>query len=89
MKPNVNYGLYLVTDREILKGKNFLSTLEEAIAGGVTMIQLREKNAASLEFYQMAVQAKAHEGFLCKYDLSTIKCDRNFLSHLIVLIFKF
>ncbi|AOT69890.1 thiamine phosphate synthase [Geosporobacter ferrireducens] len=73
MKHNIDYGLYLVTDRDILKGRSFISTLEEAIAGGVTIVQLREKNATSLEFYQTAVQVKA---LTSKYGIPLMINDR-------------
>ncbi len=50
-----NYSLYLVTDAEICR-RDFFETIEEAIAGGVTMIQLREKNIDSRPFYERAVR---------------------------------
>ena len=37
--------LYLVTDSDILKDRNFYECIEEALKGGVTMLQLREKEA--------------------------------------------
>lgn len=36
--------LYAVTDSGLLKGKTLVEAVEEALAGGATMIQLREKN---------------------------------------------
>ncbi len=53
-----DYTLYLVTDREILKGRDLLQAVEEALAGGVTLVQLREKDASSREFYELAVSMK-------------------------------
>ncbi len=73
MKHNINYGIYLVTDRDALKGKDLIRTLEEAIAGGVTVVQLREKNATSLEFYQIATQVKA---LTAKHGIPLIINDR-------------
>lgn len=58
-KKDVDYRLYLVTDRETLKGRDLCQSIEAAIAGGVTMVQLREKAASSLEFYEMARLVKA------------------------------
>ena len=55
----VDYSLYLVTDRNLLKGKDLPTSIEEAIAGGVTVIQLREKELGSREFFNVAVQVKA------------------------------
>lgn len=73
MKPNVNYELYLITDRECLQGKNLIETMEEAIAGGVTLVQLREKDASSLAFYEIAVQVKA---LTSKYGIPLVINDR-------------
>lgn len=53
-----DYRLYLVTDRDILKGRDLCEAVEEALRGGVTLVQLREKNASSAEFYQLARQLK-------------------------------
>jgi len=53
-----NPALYLVTDRSHLDGRDFIATLEQALDGGVTMIQLREKTATSREFYELALQVR-------------------------------
>lgn len=55
---DVDYRLYLVTDRDILKGRDIFAAVAEAIKGGVTLIQLREKNLSSLEFYHIALKMK-------------------------------
>ena len=70
---SVNYGLYLVSDRDILKGRDFIKSLEEAILGGVTIVQLREKDATSLEFYNLAVQVKE---LTSQYNIPLIINDR-------------
>jgi len=54
----VDYRLYLVTDRGILGSRNFLKAIAEALEGGVTLLQLREKEISSTDFYQLAVQIK-------------------------------
>ena len=46
--------LYLCTDRILALGRSLEEAVEAAIAGGVTMVQLREKDASSREFYEMA-----------------------------------
>lgn len=46
--------LYLVTDSDLLKGRDFYKCIEEAIKAGVTMIQLREKNVDGKEFLEKA-----------------------------------
>src|SRR5690554_6439744 len=70
---NINYRLYLVSDRDVLKGRDFIKSLEEAILGGVTVIQLREKNATSLEFYNLAVKVKE---LTTRYKIPLIINDR-------------
>jgi thiamine-phosphate pyrophosphorylase len=50
--------LYLCTDRLIAMGRPITQAVEEAIAGGVTMVQLREKNAESREFYEIALEVQ-------------------------------
>lgn len=70
---NINYRLYLVSDRDVLDGRDFIRSLEEAILGGVTLIQLREKNATSLEFYSLAVKVKE---LTSKYNIPLIINDR-------------
>ena len=36
--------VYLVTDNGQLKGRDFFDVVEESLKGGVTLVQLREKN---------------------------------------------
>ena len=58
MKSNIDYRLYLVTDREIMSTEKLETAVEQAILGGCTVVQLREKNCSSLEFFEMAVKIK-------------------------------
>lgn len=58
MKYKLDCKLYLVTDRDMLKGVDMAEAVELAIRGGVTLVQLREKNLTSLEFYKAALQVK-------------------------------
>jgi thiamine-phosphate pyrophosphorylase len=46
--------LYLCTDRVLSLGRPISDTVEAAIEGGVTMVQLREKDAATGEFFRLA-----------------------------------
>ena len=50
--------LYLVTDSDILKDRNFYECIEEALKGGVTMLQLREKEASGKEFLEKAIKLR-------------------------------
>lgn len=58
MDRKIDYTLYLVTDRELMSTEKLETAVEEAIEGGVTMVQLREKSASSKEFYEQAVRIK-------------------------------
>jgi thiamine-phosphate pyrophosphorylase len=73
MKRNVNYSLYLVTDREVLKERDLCLSVEQAIQGGVTLVQLREKDVSSLEFYRIALEVK---NITDKYNVPLIINDR-------------
>ena len=55
---NFDYTLYLVTDRQLMNCDSLTEAVEQAILGGCTMIQLREKELPSLEFYNQAVAVK-------------------------------
>lgn len=59
MRSDVDYTLYLVTDRALISTKTLEEAIQQAINGGCTMIQLREKEVSSLEFYQTAISIKA------------------------------
>lgn len=50
--------LYLVTDRKWLNGRKLTDDLKKAILGGVTTIQLREKNLSNEEFISIAKEVK-------------------------------
>lgn len=58
MKPNCNYALYLVTDRDLMSTTTLEEAVEQAIQGGCTLVQLREKDCASRVFYETAVRVK-------------------------------
>lgn len=49
--------LYLVTEEDVSLD-NLLSIVEEAIKGGVTAVQLREKNTSGKVFFEKAVKLK-------------------------------
>lgn len=57
-KAAVDYRLYLVTDRETLKGRDLCQAIEQAILGGVTLVQLREKSVSTREFLELAQAVK-------------------------------
>lgn len=51
--------LYAVTDRSWLGGRTLAEQVEEALRGGATLIQLREKNMDKEEFLKEAFEIKA------------------------------
>ncbi|MDR2247136.1 MAG: thiamine phosphate synthase [Treponema sp.] len=51
--------LYLCTDRALTLGRPITQAVEAAIAGGVTLVQLREKTASTEEFYRIALAIHA------------------------------
>ena len=50
--------IYLVTDEKACLEKDFYSCIEEAIKGGVGIVQLREKNISTKDFYEKALKVK-------------------------------
>ncbi len=69
---NIDLSLYLVTDNSDDEEK-FLKTIEEAILGGVKVVQIREKTADTLDFYNLALKVKE---ITEKYDVDLIINDR-------------
>ncbi len=55
---NPDYSLYLVTDRMLMSTRTLREAVEQAIIGGCTLVQLREKDISSLDFYTLAVEIK-------------------------------
>lgn len=57
-KADVDYSLYLVTDSELTKERGLYPCVAEALKGGVTLLQLREKNKSTKDFYDIALEIK-------------------------------
>lgn len=57
-KKNIDYSVYLVTDRGILGDRDLYKSVEESILGGVTLVQLREKNIDDEKFLEIAKKLK-------------------------------
>ncbi|KAI8642180.1 Hydroxyethylthiazole kinase family-domain-containing protein [Parasitella parasitica] len=56
----IDYSLYLVTDRSLVpETKTFLGQIERALEGGVTLVQLREKDTETGAFIDFAFKVKA------------------------------
>ena len=73
MKNKIDYTLYLCTDRDLMSSATIEENVELAIKGGCTVIQLREKNCSSKEFYDLAVSVTK---ITDKYNVPLIINDR-------------
>lgn len=58
MKPVIDYTLYLVTDRDLMSTGTLVEAVEAACAGGVTLVQLREKHVTREEYETIARDVK-------------------------------
>lgn len=65
--------LYLVTDSTNFKEEEFLLRVEQACDGGVTMVQLREKERCDSEYLELAIRVKE---ITDRYDIPLIIDDR-------------
>ena len=72
-KKRIDYSIYLLTDDECLKGRPLLPSVEEALQGGVTLVQYRSKFKDGGAMYQEALALKE----LCdRYHVPLIINDR-------------
>jgi len=55
---NVDFNLYLITDRNQTGGLRLIDVVEEALKGGVKGVQLREKDLSSRELYELAYEMR-------------------------------
>lgn len=58
MKPRLDYTLYVITDRTIMSSPTIEDSVTQAILGGCTIVQLREKNISSKEFFETAKRVR-------------------------------
>ncbi len=54
-----DFGLYLVTDQDLCLNRPILDVVNEAVAGGVNCVQIREKNANTRDFLALAQELVA------------------------------
>jgi thiamine-phosphate pyrophosphorylase len=52
------YELYLVTDEKASLGRNIIDVVKQALKGGVTVVQLREKELNTRQFVERASELK-------------------------------
>lgn len=70
---NIDYSLYLVTNSKNKRNQEFLDIIEESIKGGVSIVQVREKELDLIPFYE---KAKAVKEITDKYNIPLIINDR-------------
>ena len=70
---NIDYSLYLVTNSKKKRNQEFLDIIEESIKGGVSIVQVREKELDLIPFYE---KAKAVKEITDKYNIPLIINDR-------------
>lgn len=58
MKKNIDYSLCLVTDQKLCRGRELIDVVMEAVAGGVSIVQIREKDFDTRAFFQLAQAMK-------------------------------
>jgi thiamine-phosphate pyrophosphorylase len=59
MRPEVDWGVYLVTDRELAGGRDLKEIVSAAVEGGVSVVQLREKDCDTRSFIGLAGELHA------------------------------
>jgi len=69
----VDYTLYLCTDSGLMSCATVEESVEKAVLGGCSVVQLREKTASSLELFQLAQRVKRVTD---KYSVPLIINDR-------------
>ena len=72
-KSKIDYTLYLCTDRELMSCKTIEESVEQGIKGGCSIVQLREKDCSSREFFELALNVKK---ITQKYNVPLIINDR-------------
>ena len=73
MKFKIDYSIYLVTDRDLMSTETLEDAVEQSIIGGCTLVQLREKDCSSFDFYRTAVKVKE---ITDKYNVPLLINDR-------------
>lgn len=58
MKDPRDWDVYLVTDRAFSMGRSTLEIVEQAVAGRVSVVQLREKDLSTKDFYREGLRIR-------------------------------
>ncbi len=59
LRSAADYSLYLVTDTGLCRGRELIDVTLQAVQGGVTIVQLREKNISTRDFVDLARAMKS------------------------------
>lgn len=73
IKSTIDYGLYLVTDKALSRGRSLKDVVVEAVFGGVTSVQVRAKDDSTRDFIE---QARSIQPFLAEKKVPLIINDR-------------
>lgn len=72
-KINHKFSMYLITDEKSCLGKDLYQCVEESIKGGANIVQLREKDLGTRDFFDRAVKIKE----IChKHNVAMVINDR-------------
>jgi thiamine-phosphate pyrophosphorylase len=55
----IDFSVYLVTDRPLAGGRSLVDVVRDAVMGGVTVVQVREKDASVREYLSILRDVKA------------------------------
>jgi thiamine-phosphate pyrophosphorylase len=78
MPANFPYKLYLVIGEDVCVGKDIVQVAEQAVKGGVDIVQLREKNKSDEDFIFIALRMSE---MLAKYNIPLIINDSLLIAH--------
>ncbi len=73
IKSAIDYGLYLVTDQALSRGRTLMEVVSQAVYGGVTCVQVRAKTESTRDFID---QARSIQSFLAEQKVPLIINDR-------------
>ena len=59
MARTIDYSLYLVTDRAAARGRGLAGIVRAAVQGGVSVVQLRDKDAGTRDSLRLALELQA------------------------------
>lgn len=58
IRNKIDYTLYLVTDRSLMTADTLEEAVEQAVSGGCSVVQMREKDSTSREFFETALRLR-------------------------------